>query len=84
MAFDCDAVSRHYGECKQERIKLRNNEKELILCTVHVPLEFVAIEVQGELIHTCRGNRYLLVIRDLFFKLVRTAPLKRRKAPKVA
>ena len=41
------------------------------------PLEFVAIDIFGELITTKQGNRYILVISDRYSKLVRTVPLKK-------
>lgn len=39
-------------------------------------LEFVKINILGELIFTKSGNRFLLVIPDRFTKLTRTIPLK--------
>ena len=48
------------------------------------PLEFVSIDLLGELIRTKRGNWYLLVIVDRFSKLVRTVPMKRITAIEVA
>lgn len=48
------------------------------------PLEFISIDILGELIKTKRNNRYLLVITDRFSKLVRTVRLKKITAAAVA
>lgn len=48
------------------------------------PMEFLAIDLLGELIQTKRGNRFLLVITDRFSKLALTVPLKSITAQSVA
>ena len=84
MAMDCYAVARSCTSCARNRIKLRKNSKEMTLFPAHAPLEFVAIDILGELITSRRGYRYLLVITDRFSKLTRTVPLKRITAATVA
>lgn len=39
-------------------------------------LEFVSIDILGELTRTKNGNIFLMVITDCFTKLTRTVPLK--------
>lgn len=47
-------------------------------------LQFVAINILGELVTTPRKNEYLLVISDRFSKLVRAVPLRATTADAVA
>ena len=54
------------------------------LFTPKALLEFVAIDILGELITTKRGHRYILVISDRYSKLVRTVPLKNITAAHIA
>ena len=84
MALDCYAVAKNCAACARERVKLRKNTKEMKLFTPKAPLEFVAIDILGELITTKRGNRYILVISDRYSKLVRTIPLKKMTAANIA
>ncbi|CDF32470.1 unnamed protein product [Chondrus crispus] len=84
MALDCYAVAKNCAACARERVKLRRNTKEMKLFTPKAPLEFVAIDILGELIITKRGNRYILVISDRYSKLVRTVPLKKISAAHIA
>ena len=57
MALDFYAVARNCANCARERVKLRKNAKEMKLFTPNAPLEFVAIDILGELITTSRGNQ---------------------------
>ncbi|CDF38384.1 unnamed protein product [Chondrus crispus] len=66
MALDCYAVAKNCAACARERVKLRRNTKEMKLFTPKAPLEFVAIDILGELITTKRGNRYQLHIAQVF------------------
>ena len=84
MAVDCYAVSKNCVQCARNRVRLRQHQKELRLFPASSPLEFVAIDLLGELIKTPRGNRFLLVISDRFSKLVRTVPMKTITAEAVA
>ncbi|CDF38075.1 unnamed protein product [Chondrus crispus] len=84
MALDCYAVAKNCAACARERVKFRKNTKEMKLFTPKAPLEFVAIDILGELITTKRGNRYILVISDRYSKLVRTVPLKKISAAHIA
>ena len=77
MAVDVYAVPRNGVSCAKNRISLRQHRNFLKLFPARAPLEFVAIDILGELIKTPRGNRYMLVISDRFSKLVRTVPLKK-------
>ena len=65
-------------------MKLRKNTKEIKLFTPKAPLEFVAIDILGELITTKWGNHDILVISDRYSKLVRTVPLKNITAAHIA
>ncbi|CDF38512.1 unnamed protein product [Chondrus crispus] len=84
MALDCYAVAKNCAACARERVKLRRNTNEMKLFTPKAPLEFVAIDILGELITTKRGNRYILVISDRYSKLVRTVPLKKISVAHIA
>ena len=64
--------------------EVEKNTKEMKLFTPKAPLEFVAIDILGELITTKRGNRYILVISDRYSKLVQTVPLKKITAAHIA
>lgn len=56
----------------------------MTLLTPTALLEDITIDLLGELMVSKRGNRYLLVISDRYFKLVRTMTLKRITAAQVA
>ncbi|CDF40870.1 unnamed protein product [Chondrus crispus] len=84
MALDCYAVAKNCAACAWERVKLRRNTKEMKLFTPKAPLEFVPIDIFGELITTKRGNRYILVISDRYSKPARTVPLKKISAAHIA
>ena len=84
MALDCCAVAKNCTTCACERVQLRKNTKEMKLFTPKAPLEFVAIDILGELITTKRGHRYILVISDRYSKLIRTIPLKKITAAHIA
>ena len=84
MALDCYAVAKNCAACSRERVKLRKNTKEMKLFTPNALLEFVAIDILGEIISTKRGIRYILVISDRYSKLVRTVPLKKITAAHIA
>ena len=84
MAVDCYAVSKNCVTCARNRVLLRRNSKPMRLFPSSAPLEFLAIDLLGELIRTPRGNRFLLVITDRFSKLVRTVPLSSISAESVA
>ena len=84
MAIGCYAVARNCTSCAKNRLLLRKNSKKLQLFPPCAPLEFVSIDILGELIRTKRGHRFLLVITDRFSKLVRTVPLKRITAADIA
>lgn len=47
-------------------------------------LEYGSIDIVGELIGSNQGNRYILVITDLFTKLTRMVVLKNISAPDIA
>ena len=70
--------------CAENRISLRKRRNFLKLFPARAPLEFVALDILGELIKTPRGNCYMLVISDRFSKLIRTVPLKAVTASDVA
>lgn len=84
MAIDAYSVVRNCVACTEERVKLRKVTKELQLFPARAPLEFISMDLLGELITTPRKNRWLLVITDRFTKLVCTVPLRRVSAAAVA
>ena len=84
MAADVYAVPRNCVLCAKNRISLRKHRNFLKLFPARAPLEFLAIDILGELIKTLRGNCYMLVISGRFSKLVRTVPLKKVTASEVA
>ena len=84
MAVDVYAVPRNCASCAKNRISLRKHRNFLKLFPARASLEFVAIDILGELIKTPRGSCYMLVISEWFSKLVRTVPLKKVTASEVA
>ena len=84
MAVDCYATVKNCVTCVKNRIALRKRAKFVGLFPATTPLEFVSIDILGELIRTRRGNKFLLVITDRFSKLIRTVPLKRITAMEIA
>lgn len=48
------------------------------------PLEFVPIDLLGELFRSKKTNSFLLVIMDRFSMLVRTVPIKKITANEIA
>ena len=82
--MDAYATVRRCSDCAKARIKLRKHNAKLKTFPPMGPLEFIAIEILGELPRTPRGNRYLLVISDRYSKLTRTVPLKKIPAETVA
>ena len=84
MAVDAYMTARTCPDCAKARIKLRKKASKMKLFPAKAPLEYVSIDILGELPRTQRGNRYLLVITDRFSKLTRTVPLKRITAAVVA
>lgn len=55
---------------------MRKNAQRMHLLHANAPLEFVSINILGEVIRKRRGNSYLLVITGRFSKLLGIAPLK--------
>ena len=86
MSLDVHATVRACADCPRERISLRKHANYLKLFPATTPLEFVSIDILGELKETPapRNNRYLLVITDRYSKLTRVVPLKRITAYTVA
>ncbi len=84
MPLDCYATFRICTICEKNRIRLRRDSNLMKLFLASRPLEFVAIDILGEIIKTLRGNRFLLGITDRYSKLVRTVPLAKITAIEVA
>lgn len=84
MAVGSYETVRFCAECAKNRVRLRKNTANLKLFSSRVPLELVAIDIFGPLLTTQRGNKFVLVINELFSKLVQTVPLKRITALTVA
>ena len=84
MAADCYTVAADCSECAKNRVAVRQHGHKMKLFPAQAPLEFVSIDILGELMKTPRGNRFLLVIADRFSKLVRTVPLKSTSGAAIA
>ena len=84
MAVDAYMTAQTCADCAKARIKLRKRYSKMKLFPASAPLEYVAIDIQGELPRTRRKNRYLLVVSNRFTKLVRTVPLNKITAAAVA
>ena len=77
IAADAYGTVKNCVTYAKNRVTLRKNSKQKHLFPAKAPLEFVSIDILGDLITTSQGKRFLLVITDRFSKLVRTVPLKR-------
>ncbi|CAN8075291.1 unnamed protein product [Agarophyton chilense] len=77
LAMDCHATVKLCRTCAIDRVKLYKKRKKMTLFPAKAPLQFVSIDILGELIRSNQGYRYLLLITDRFSKLLRTVPLKR-------
>ena len=84
MSVDCYATAKNCVTCAKNRIFLQKNKNYLKLFPAEAPLEFVAIDILGELLRITRGKRLSLVISESFSKLVKTVPLERISAVEVA
>lgn len=80
----CYAVRHSCTEYAKNDFKLRKYSKRVTLFPARALLQFVAIDILEELVHSPQGHLYLLIITDRFLKLVRTIPLKRITASVVA
>lgn len=80
FVFHACATVRHYVACVKSRIRLRKSPSTLKLFTAKTLLEFVSIDMLGERIATERDNRYLLMITDRLYKLVRFVSMERIEA----
>lgn len=52
MALDCYSMARKSGCFAKERVKFRKDAKEMKLFTPTAPLDYIAIDILGELIAT--------------------------------
>lgn len=84
LALDCYSTVRACTTCAKTRIQLRKHTTHMKLFPSYSPIDFVAIDILGELIRSKNGNRHLLVISDRCTKLVRTVPLNTINAKVVA
>ena len=84
MAVDAYGTVKNCHTCAKNRVTPRKNSKHMHLFPAEAPLKFVTIDLLGELITTSQRNRFLLVIKERFSKLVRTVPLKRITAVVIA
>ncbi len=76
MSLDCYSTAINCATRAKNRPMLRKKLRPLTLFPAQSPLEFVAIDILGELIRTPRGNRFIIVISSGFSKLVRVVPMK--------
>ena len=84
MSIDSYLTVRMCPDCAKARIKLRKHNSEMKTFPPSGPLEYIAIDILGELPRTPRGNRYLLLMMDRYSNLTGTVPLKRITAETVA
>lgn len=84
MAMNGYATAEICSTCAKNRIKLWNEKKPTKLFPATAPLEYVCIDILGELIGSTRGNHYLLLIPDLFTKVVLRVALETFSAPDIA
>lgn len=66
MEVDCFAVPGHSKTCAKSRVLLGQYKKAMHLFQASARLEFVAVDIFGELIKTPRKNCFLLVLSDRF------------------
>ena len=66
LALGCYAVARSCTSCAKNRLLLCKNFKNLQLFPPCAQLEYISIDLLGELIRTKPGRRFLLVITDRF------------------
>ena len=76
MANDAFAVVGNCASCAQVRGTRYKIQKFLQLFPASSPLEFIAMDILGDLTRTSRHNRFVLVITDRFSKLTVAIPLK--------
>ena len=75
MSVDAYSTVRMCPDCAKARIKLRKHNSELKTFPPSGPLEYIAIDILGELPRIPRGPRYLFVMTHRYSKLTRTVPL---------
>jgi Integrase zinc binding domain len=76
MSADVAETVRQCAVCAKNRIHERKRTSFLKLFPASEPLEYVSLDILGQLPKTEHGNRFLLVITDRFSKLTRTVPLR--------
>ena len=84
LPIDCHQTVRTCIECVKNRIRLRRNSKRMTLFPAKAPLEFISIDIMGELIRSKRDNFPPLVITERFSQLVRTIAMKTIRAKTIA
>ncbi len=84
MPLVCHSTAVNCDNCITNRLMLRKTLRLLKLFPVLSTLEFIAIDILGELFRTPRGNRIILVILYRFSDLVRVVPMKMITAMSVA
>ena len=77
MSVGAYSTMRMCPDCAKAHIKLRKHNSDMKTFPPSGPLEYIAIDILGELPRTPRGNRYLLVITDRYSKLTSTVLLRR-------
>ncbi|CAN8061905.1 unnamed protein product [Agarophyton chilense] len=84
MAHDVYNFVRQCESCVRFRGGIRKHRKYLKLFPATGPLEFVAIDLLGQLPKTKNGYQHILVITDGFSKLTRAIPFKETKSTTLA
>jgi transposase InsO family protein len=76
MNKDIEKTVLHCTVRAKNRVIERKRTSFLKLLPADGPLEFVAMDILGLLSKKEHGNRFLLVIYDLFSNILRTVPLR--------
>lgn len=80
MSLDCYQVVRDCNSCAASIGTIHWDQKHLHIFPARGPLEVVSMDILVPLLKTDKGNQWVLVIKDRFSKLPRTASLKKKTA----
>lgn len=84
MCVDCYATADKIFTCAKNLVKIPCHNKPMKLFLSTSALEFVAIDIHGELVEYSRKHKYLMVISDRSSKPVCIAQVKAATAENVA
>lgn len=84
MSIDCHLIVNNCTQCAWNWVAMQRQQKPMRHFSATLPLEFVVIDTLGKLIRTTQRNKYLLIISNLFSKLLRTVSLLSISAETIA